>query len=62
MSQGLVQGDLIIPAAQGPGKAGAGRGERRKAQFRQKAGAAEVPWIRDDETAALVEIAEGPAA
>jgi hypothetical protein len=58
MLEHVIAGHRIIGAAHGPGKTGAARGERGEAHMLQQAGAADIPWIGEHETALLVQSAE----
>ena len=50
MLQRLIEGDLIVRAAQRPGKTGACRRQRLEAQLFQSPRAAHVPRVRHHET------------
>src|SRR5450755_1334942 len=54
----IVERDVIVRFADGPGKAGAGGGERLEAEMLQGLGAADVERVGYRETAALVHLAE----
>ena len=56
--QRLLQRHAVVRPAQRPGEAGAGGRQRREAQLREQAGAAEVPRVGDHEAAGLVQLAE----
>ncbi len=61
MRQHLVDRDFVVGLADGPGKAGAGRGDRLEAEMSQGLGAADVERVRQHEAAALMQAAESRA-
>ena len=58
VGQHLVEGDRVVGPAERPGEPRACRRERLEAESRERAGAADIPRIGDDEAAARMEIAE----
>jgi hypothetical protein len=54
MTQRLTQGHAVVAAPQRPGEARAGGGQGGEAEPLEKAGAADVPGVGDNEAAGLV--------
>ena len=54
----LIDGDAVVGLADGPGKAGAGGGQRLEAEMLQRPGAADIEGIGQDEAAGLVHLRE----
>ena len=61
MGQRLVARDLAIAPAEHAGRRTAGRGQRREAQASQRARAARVPGVGDDETRAAMQARKASA-
>ena len=59
MGQRLVARELAVAPAQHAGRGAAGGGQRGEAHLGQKARAAGVPGVGDDEAAFAVQVAEG---
>ncbi len=56
--QGLGQRHSVIGSSHRPGKAGAGRGQRRESELGEHASATQIPWVGHHEAASLVETAK----
>jgi hypothetical protein len=54
----VIDGDAVVGLADGPGKPGAGRGQRLEAEMLQGLRAADIKGIGDDEASALVQFPE----
>ena len=54
----LIDGDAVVGPGDGPGKTRAGGRQRLEAEMLQRAGAAGIERIGDDEAAALVHLLE----
>src|SRR5207248_2461835 len=58
MRERNLERDLVVAAADGPCQTRAGRGERREPEVDEEPRAADIPRVRNDEAARLVEPAE----
>ena len=61
MRERLVHRDAVVGPPERPCEARAGRGNRWKPELRQQPRAADIPGIRNDETAGLVKLTKGCA-
>ena len=62
MSQGRLKRGVVVRPAEGPSKSRTGGRQRLKAELREQAGAAEVPWIGNNEAPGLVKLAKDSGA